>query len=332
MGTEQRTNLKFLVRLGKTPSEALRLLQQVYGDETMSRSQVFEWHKRFKEGRNDVEDNPSSWRPSMSRTEANVERVRQVVRSDCRLTVRLSQVSWAWTATVSGRLSPKIWVCGRSAQRWCRRCWTMTRRSGACRCVRTFSSVLKPNQTCWEESSIFEYDPKTKNQSLQWKSPESPRQKKARQSQSKVKLMLIAFFDVRGIVHMEFLLQGQTINQHVYKEILRCLLCSVLKKRRELWQDNSWLLHHDNAPAHNALNIRQFLVEKNIAMLEQLPYSPDLAPCDFFLFPKLKGVVKGTRFPDVEAIKRAVTTAAENPGRILPEVHGGVAEKDGKVC
>ena len=69
-----------------------------------------------------------------------------------------------------------------------------------------------------------------------------------------------------------------------------------------------WLFHHNNAPAHNALSIRQFLAEKNITVLEQPPYSPDLAPCDFFLFPKLKGVIKGTRFEDVEAIKRAVTT------------------------
>ena len=102
--------------------------------------------------------------------------------------------------------------------------------------------------------------------------------------------------------------QGQTINQHIYKEILRRLLRSVREKRRELWQDNSWLLHHDNAPAHNALNIRQFLAERNIAVLEQPQYSPDLAPCDFFLFPKLKGVIKGTRFEDVEDIKMAVTT------------------------
>ncbi|XP_060774022.1 protein GVQW3-like, partial [Neoarius graeffei] len=83
------TNLKFLVRLGKTPSEALRLLQQVYGDETMSRSWVFEWHKRFKEGPEDVEDDPRSRRPSTSGTEANIERVRQVVHGDRQLTVRL---------------------------------------------------------------------------------------------------------------------------------------------------------------------------------------------------------------------------------------------------
>ena len=121
--------------------------------------------------------------------------------------------------------------------------------------------------------------------------------------------MLITFFDVRGIVHSEFLPQGQTINQQDYKEILRLLLRSVCEKRRELWQDKSWLLHHDNAPAHNALSIRQFLAEKNMAVLEQPPYSPDLAPCDFFLFPtKLKRIIKGTRFEGVEAIKRAVTT------------------------
>ena len=54
MTTKQRINLKFLVRLGKTPSDALGMLQEVYGDGTMSRSRVFEWHKRFKEGCEDV--------------------------------------------------------------------------------------------------------------------------------------------------------------------------------------------------------------------------------------------------------------------------------------
>ena len=46
----------------------------------------------------------------------------------------------------------------------------------------------------------------------------------------------------------------------------------------------------------NALEIWGFLAKNNIAVLEQPPYSPDLALCDFFLFPKLKEVIKGTRF------------------------------------
>ena len=64
MSVEQRINLKFLVRLGKTPTEALKLLQEVYGDDTMSRTRLFEWHRRFKEGREKVEDDHRSGRPS----------------------------------------------------------------------------------------------------------------------------------------------------------------------------------------------------------------------------------------------------------------------------
>jgi len=101
--------------------------------------------------------------------------------------------------------------------------------------------------------------------------------------------------------------QGQAINQHVYKNILRHLMHSVKEKRRELWETRSWLLHHNNAPAHNALEIWKFLAKNNIAVLEQPPSSPDLAHCDLFLFPKLKKVIKGTCFQDSEVIKTAVT-------------------------
>ena len=83
-------------------------------------------------------------------------------------------------------------------------------------------------------------------------------------------------------------------------------MCSVWEKRK-LWETKLWLLHHDNAPAHNTLSIWQFLAENNITILEQPPYSPDLTPCDFFLFPKLKGVSKGTHFQDSIAITTAVT-------------------------
>jgi len=69
---ERRINLKFLFHLGKTATEALKLLQDIYGNNIMSRSRLFEWHRRFKEGREEVEDDHSrSGRPSTSRTEEN---------------------------------------------------------------------------------------------------------------------------------------------------------------------------------------------------------------------------------------------------------------------
>ena len=184
------------------------------------------------------------------------------------------------------------------------------------RCVQVCQHILEQLETepnllkrvvTDDESWIFEYNPLTKRQSLEWKSTLSPRPKKARVFKPETKVMLIAVFHIHGIVRTEFLPQGQTINQLVYKKILRRLMRSVRKKRRELWETRSWLLHHDNASAHNLLGIREFLAKNNIAVLEQPAYSPDLTPCDFFLFPKLKEVIKGTRFQDSKAIKTAVT-------------------------
>ena len=59
----------------------------------------------------------------------------------------------------------------------------------------------------------------------------------------------------------------------------------------------------DFAPAHNALSVKQFLANKNITVLEHPPYSPDLATCNFFLFPKIKSVLKETHFVSAESVK-----------------------------
>ena len=69
-----------------------------------------------------------------------------------------------------------------------------------------------------------------------------------------------------------------------------------------MWKNASWILHHDNTPAHNALSVKRYLA-KNIPVMEHPPYSPDLATRDFFLFPKIKSVLKGTRFESVDAVK-----------------------------
>ncbi len=77
--------------------------------------------------------------------------------------------------------------------------------------------------------------------------------------------------------------------------------------RPDLHASKVWCLLHDNAPSHNALFIRQFLAKKNVTVLHHPPYSPDLAPADYFLFPRLKIHLKGHRFHDVSAIQKAVT-------------------------
>jgi len=74
------------------------------------------------------------------------------------------------------------------------------------------------------------------------------------------------------------------------------------RKQPELFANNSWILHHDNAPAHTALSVREFLAIKQITVLEHPAYSPDLTPNDFFLFPKIRELLKGRHFDDIDHI------------------------------
>ncbi|KAJ8943718.1 hypothetical protein NQ318_012485 [Aromia moschata] len=144
-------------------------------------------------------------------------------------------------------------------------------------------SELMENIITCDETWIFQHDVETKRQSMHWKTPASPRMKKAKMSKSKFKAMLIVFFDINGIVMTEW-----------SPEVLTTLRERVRKKRPELWKNKSWILHQNNAPGHNALSVKRYLAARGTPVLEHAPYSPDLPPCDFFLFPKIKSASKGT--------------------------------------
>ena len=121
--------------------------------------------------------------------------------------------------------------------------------------------------------------------------------KKARQVKSNVETMLICFLNIKGLVHFEFVPQGQTVNQQFYLEVLKRLCGAVRRKRPKLWWSGEWLLHHDNAPAHKALSVRQFLTKHGMTTASQPPHSPDLAPCGFFsCFQERRGTLKESIF------------------------------------
>ena len=107
------------------------------------------------------------------------------------------------------------------------------------------------------------------------------------------------FFDQDGIVHREFVTPGMTVNADFYFDVLRRLRENVRRKRPQKWQIQNLIIHHDNAPAHRSFKVSQFLAKNNMTVIPHPPYSPDLAPCDFFLFPKLKLQMKGRRFDTI---------------------------------
>ena len=115
----------------------------------------------------------------------------------------------------------------------------------------------------------------------------------------KVKTMLVCFYDSKGISHYEFVPQGQTVTGRFYLSVLE----HVWKRIRSVWPEysspGSWFLLHDNVPVHRVFAVQEFLARKQVCVLHHPPYYPDLSPCDYFLFPKLKLPLKGRLFEDV---------------------------------
>ena len=167
-------------------------------------------------------------------------------------------------------------------------------------------NFLKTTITC-DETWVYGYDIETKAQSSQWVGQGSPRPKKARMSRSNMKVMMVVFFDWQGVIHYEFVPRGQTVNKEFYLAVLKRLREAVRRKRPQLWTNQSWVLHHDNAPAHSSFLVRNFLAKNETTVVPQPPYPPDLAPADFFLFPKLKSTLKGRRFDTFDEIQKNLT-------------------------
>ncbi|UYV67099.1 hypothetical protein LAZ67_4003889 [Cordylochernes scorpioides] len=271
---DQRIFIKFCVKNGFEGAKIFWMLQTAYGDTVMSRRRVFEWYKRFKEGREETADNECSGIPSTSTTPEKVDKVLELVREDRRITVRKvadeAGISFGSTQSIIKD------ILG----------------------VRRLNAVLVPKDLTFD-------------------------QKNARKETASLNLEATADDPEllkRGIVHHEFQ-QGSTITAVSYLGVLRRLREAIRQKRPVLWRSKSWILHHDNAPAHTALKISMFLQDHSTSVFTQPPYSPDLAPCDFFLFGKLKKKVKGSEISEHKRDQSGIEEGHEgDPENRLPEV------------
>ena len=109
------------------------------------------------------------------------------------------------------------------------------------------------------------------------------------------------------IVHHECAPQGQTITKEYNRDVLHHLRDAVRHKRLELLSTGNWHLHHNNAPAHSSHLIQSFFLAKNeTPVVPQAPYSLDMTPCDFWLFPS-KGWILFEEWKLDETTKHYIT-------------------------
>ncbi len=317
----QRENLKFLVASGKNATASYRALQQVYGEETMSRTQVQVWHKHFREGdgHTPVTDLHRSGRPRSAHVPEAVQAVRQSVHQDCRKTFKtVSSETGLSTGTVQ-RIIKKDLSLKKKAPKWIPHVLTDEQRRFRMKlCAQNLEKLadepdLLEAIVTGDESSIWTFDPETKVHSMQWRSKGEPRPQIAMRGQTRCSTMLITFFDMEGMVLNEFVPPRETVTSEFYVEILKRLRERIRRKHPLKWKggrdgstDRDFIVHHDNASCHTSTITLAFLGEHNMDLLPHPPYSPDLAPNDYFLYPELKKILRGQNFRNIQSVQEAV--------------------------
>ena len=136
---------------------------------------------------------------------------------------------------------------------------------------------------------------------MEYRHKESPQPKKFKTQASPGKVMLTAFWNSEHVVLSDFLEKETTINSY-YIETLTALKRGI----ERIGIRNEILLQHDNARPHTSAATRDAIQRLDFSVLLHPLYSPDLAPSDFHLFPKLKEHLKGQRFSCDEEVKSAV--------------------------
>lgn len=133
-----------------------------------------------------------------------------------------------------------------------------------------------------------------------WKSPSSTL-KKAKVVASAGKVMVISFFDIHGMVYQHVVPAHTSVTGQYYRDVLKTLQVHIRRKRPH-FREAGWMLHHDNARPHIANVVAEYLAKINVKCIPHPPYSPDLAPCDFFLFPNMKKRLRGRHYQSSEAV------------------------------
>ena len=122
------------------------------------------------------------------------------------------------------------------------------------------------------------------------------------------------------MIYMHWVPIGQTINKEYFVEVLREFRMRFRRKRSALFKSGQWQFHLNNAPVHISILVTDYLTKVGIKTVHPPPYCPDLAPCDFWLFLKLRGC----RYETIEEIKEAVTKVIDT---LTQEDFHGVFQK-----
>ena len=306
-----RAMIYYDFKQGKSYQQCHQTLKHGFGDQCPSTATVFRWYRHFRSGQTSIEDSDRCGRPNTAVTPENVFRVRSMVNDDRRVTyAEIKGMLKISSGSVNTILHEHLKLRKRYA-RWVPHSLNLEQRQGRVDWCHSMMERFDQGRSrrVWDivtgdETWIYQYDPETKQQSSVWVFEDEDPPVKYMRSKSAGKQMIACFFAKSGHVATVPLEDRKTVTADWY--VTNCLpkVFEAWRERRPRTGTRGLLLHHDNASAHTARATTTFLEEKNVQLVAHPPYSPDLAPNDFFLFPKVKRQLKGKKFQTPEDARR----------------------------
>ena len=162
------------------------------------------------------------------------------------------------------------------------------------------------NVVTGDETWVHYFEPVRKVSNKIWATKHSKRPIIAKRSLSAKKVLYAIFFPGEGVAIKVPVKKGKSITGKYYKDVVLKKLKKYYQKRRPATGFKQVRLLHDNAPAHTSTIVTAFLKKEKVTVLPHPPYSPDLAPCDFFLFRKLKAFLAERKYQSRQALGSAI--------------------------
>ncbi|GFV00446.1 histone-lysine N-methyltransferase SETMAR [Trichonephila clavipes] len=238
---EIRSVIRFLTAKNVSAAEIHRQISDVYGPNVMSSSKVRKWVRAFKDGRENVHDEPRSGRPSVI-TDALVNAVDEKIREDRRFTISTLALEFpnVGRTTLHKVVSEKL-KFRKLCARWVPRLLTEEHKLKRMACALDFldryhkeGDQFLESIVTGDETWVSHITPESKRQSMEWRHTNSPVRVKAKRTISTRKVMETVFWDRHGVLLVEFMQQGTTINAAAYCATLTKLRRAVQNKRRGL--------------------------------------------------------------------------------------------------
>lgn len=287
-------------------------MQITLGAECPSYATVKRWLAEFKHGNMKLDDDPRCGRPRTSTSEEMTEKVQDLVMDDRRITTRTIAETLQISQERVHHILSQILGMNKVSSRWVPRLLTVDQKRERVKLSVQNLELFEADPEGFaarfitmDETWVHHFEPEYKQQSMQWKHPFSPTPRKARVVPSAGKVMASIFWDAKGVLLMDFLRKGETVTGMYYSSLLGKLRVAIKEKRKGMLSKGV-LLHADNAPAHSSALAVGKVHECGFQIIQHPPYSPDLAPSDYYLFPNLKKHLAGTRFASDDDVIEAV--------------------------